>query len=186
MLIGSPLGWSTYVWHSHGAYELAGDLAPVMKLISIALQLIFLSAIAIWSLLLGQRYSRRVAYCVSLLILAADIMLSNVLSLQYFIWAIPLALLLAVEIMSDAFAARWIFMGLLVIVVTLTTWIFPYHYLSGSEESYALVVLPLDGVRTVPEGAAIVLIVRNFTYVGIMIWLAVVMARTFKKRARES
>ena len=113
-------------------------------------------------------------------------MLSHVLSPQYFIWAIPLALLLAVEVMSDSIVSRLVLFGMLVVVVASTTWMFPYHYIAGPGDPYALVSIPLEPPHSVPPSAAIVLIARNFTYLGMMIWLVVALLRTFKKREYET
>lgn len=182
MLIGSLFGFPTFVSHFHGAYELSGNLEPAMKALSTILQLVFLASLGLWALLAGNRYSRRDAYSVTLLVLAADVILSNVLSPQYFVWSIPLALLLTIELLPDRFLILYSFFAVMAVVVATTTWIFPYHYWVTAISPDGLVPLTLNQEHTVTPIAALILSVRNFAYLGAMIWLGIRLVRTMGKR----
>ncbi len=59
-----------------------------------------------------------------------SVILSNVLSPQYFIWAFPLVLLLAIEIFPEGRVRPLVLAGLLIAVAVMTTWIFPYNFIS--------------------------------------------------------
>ena len=103
------------------------------------------------------------------------VILSNVLSPQYFVWAFPLLLLLAVEIMPEGQVRPWLLGALLVAVAVTTTWIFPYNYFCNEANPYALVPMhpnePLVPSLIVYQ----ILALRNFIYLGVVLWLGVML-----------
>jgi hypothetical protein len=174
MMIVSAFGPRAFITHSHGAFDLSGDLSNVMIMLSKMMLLAFLAGTGIWALLRWSRFSRQDAYRLTCYVIPASVILSNVLSPQYFIWALPLLLLMAVEIFPTGRVSPWILGALLFVVVATTTWIYPYHYLSTGLNPHNLVTLPLmDHLDPAALTAYTVLGVRNFTYLGVVLWLGV-------------
>ena len=85
--------------------------------------------------------------------LAGSVILAKVLSPQYFIWALPVALLLAAEVLPDNRQTWLLWAAGLMAVARLTGWIFPHNY--GE-------LLHADLVPWV------VLTIRNLLYLGLV------------------
>jgi hypothetical protein len=104
------------------------------------------------------------------------VIFSNVLSPQYFIWAFPLLLLLAVEIFPKGIVSPLILAGLLIALAVMTTWIFPYNYFGDGSHPHALI--PLNAVPLFLPPAPMptfILGFRNFAYLGVVLWLGVML-----------
>ncbi len=142
MLLGSVCSIPARIAFDHGAFELVGSLAQPMKTASTVLLLGLLSGLGLRALLLGSRFTREEAYRTALFLIPAAAVLSPVLSPQYFVWMIPLWILLAMEILPERMTARWLAAGLLVAIAGLTTWVFPYHYFYNAESPSGLVPWP--------------------------------------------
>ena len=108
-------------------------------------------------------------------VVPAAVILSHVFSPQYLLWAIPLLLLLALEILPAARARPWVLGAVLLVVATLSTWLFPYHYFE-TFTPVALVPADPSGLAASPW-AYVVLGVRNFAYLGVIIGMGVMMVR---------
>ncbi len=176
MSIASGFGSKVFVSFSHGANELSGDLGHAMKILSTLLLLGFLAGEGLWALIRWSRYTRQDAYRVACYVIPASVIFSNVLSPQYFIWAFPLLLLLAVEIFPEGIVSPLILAALLITLAVMTTWIFPYNYYGGASNPHALI--PLNAVPFfLPPASmpAFILGLRNFTYLGAVIWLGVML-----------
>jgi hypothetical protein len=174
MSAASTFGSTVYISHSHGAFNLSGDLWGLMKFLSSVLLLGFLGAMGLWALLRWSRYTRQDAYRMGCYAIAGSVILSNVLSPQYFIWAFPLALLLAAEIFPKGIILPLVLAGLLIAVAVTTTWVFPYHflYLPSNQNTDILVPISAVDLKLPPSPTpASVLGLRNFTYLGTVIWL---------------
>ena len=139
MSIASAFGSNVFVSHSHGAFNLSGDLSGAMKTLSTLLLLGFLGSAGLWALCRWSRYTRQDAYRMACYAIPGSVILSNVLSPQYFIWAMPLVLLLAAEIFPQDKTPRLILAALLILVALTTTWIFPYNFISTQQNPHALV-----------------------------------------------
>jgi hypothetical protein len=185
MTIGSLFGQPIVVSHSHGAFNLSGDLSSAMKIFSVILLFCFLAGEGIWALLRWSRYSRRDAYCFTCYVIPASVILSNVFSPQYLIWAFPLLLLLAIEILPAGKVLPWILGAILIAVAAMSTWIFPYNYF-GTESPHALVQASVD--EHLPPGtiASIVLGLRNFTYLGVVLWMGLLLFKRIDQPAPSS
>jgi hypothetical protein len=177
MMIAAMFGVPAFVTHSHGAFDLSGDLSHLMKILSEILLFGFLAGMGLWALLRRSRYTRRDAYRFSCYIIAAAVILSNVLSPQYFIWAFGLLMLLALEIMPERRAWPWILGAALLALAALTTWIFPYHYLYTESSPIALVPIPLADHFASSPIACVVLGLRNLIYLAVVIWLGVMLIK---------
>jgi hypothetical protein len=175
MIIASAFGWQTFVSYSDGAYNLSGNLSNFMKLLSEILLLGFLAAMGVWALLRWSRYSRRDAYCFSCYVIPATVILSNVLSPQYFIWAFPLLLLFTAEIVDGGKILPWIIGVLLVSVALMTTWICPYNYACTDLNQRGLIPMTLAYPMPPYLTAHVVVGVRNFVYLVAIIWLGVML-----------
>ena len=170
MTIASMFGASVFISHSHGAFNLSGSLSHAMKILSTILLLGFLAVEGIWS-----RFSRRDAYLLSCYVIPGSVILSNVLSPQYFIWAFPLLLLLAVEIFPARHASPWILGALSIAVGAMTIWIFPYNFVSTELNPHALVPMIQNESSPPASIPALILGLRNFAYLGVVIWLGVML-----------
>jgi hypothetical protein len=181
------LGIPAYVAHFHGSYELTGNLAPLLKIGAVVLQLTVISGLGLIALRQGKQFNRQSAYRFSLLTMAAAVILSNVLSPQYFVWALPIIVLLAIEALPEANPRFALAFVLIIGTAVATTWLFPYHYFSTDAHPAGLIPTRLaDGGLSVVGGAisatvparispiaTIVLTVRNLAYLALAIWLGI-------------
>ncbi len=128
MMIGSLFGRPVFVAKSHAAFDLEGSLAKLMTAISNVLMYGFLAGTWLWAFFRRTNYRGVDAYRLVCYVLAGAVIFSKVLSPQYFLWALPLILLLAVDILPSGSLKSWVFSALVIGVAGLTTWLFPYHY----------------------------------------------------------
>jgi len=178
MSLASVFGPAVFISHSHGAFNLSGDLSGAMKILSTIVLLGFLTGEGLWALLRWSRYTRQDAYRIACYVIPGSVILSNVLSPQYFIWAIPLLLLLAVEIFPEGYVRPLVLAALLIAVAVMTTWIFPYNFITqeSNPNPYALVPINAEPLKLPPATTpAVILGLRNFTYLGVVIWLGVML-----------
>ena len=157
--LAARLGVAVGVAPSAGSYNVVGPLAGALKPIA---TLAVLAVIALATRAAWRGRTLDAAYRCALLGLAAATVASNVLSPQYFLWALPAALLVALEVAPArfGFAAGWA-----LVIAALTTWVFPYHYIPD--------VVPATQVGPLPETfAQVVIAARNSLYVGLVVWLA--------------
>jgi 4-amino-4-deoxy-L-arabinose transferase-like glycosyltransferase len=190
MMVGQHFGAPAHVAFLHGSYELTGDLAPLLKGCAIAFQSILFSGLGLLALLRGQTFDRQSACRFGLVALVASVILSNVLSPQYFVWALPIVILLSVETLSEANLLFAFLATLIICIAAATTWLFPYHYFGGDSSPGLIPMRPSDGglvlIRGVlsPSGPArisllpaAVLALRNLLYLTAALWLGVVTIR---------
>jgi hypothetical protein len=159
----------------HGGPELAGDLSSSLVILSDILLCGLLIGICLCVFFARSRFDRAVGYQAACFLVITAVILSRVLSPQYFIWSIPLAFLLAIEIFPRRQSLFWILTLLLAVIGTLTTWIFPYHFLQSPTTPLAL--LPSDVHGTIASLPACALGLRNGLYLAMAIWLGVFLVR---------
>ncbi len=186
MWLGSFCGWpiSISLSKADGAYCVFGPLATAMKILSTIATSAFLCTAGIWAVFRGSRLGRAEALGLACYTLGGCVIFLNVLSPQYFVWSIPLLLLAGVELLPEKPKSAWMLAGFLIAAAGLTTWIFPYHYLcdprthGGTPISCGLIPAnPADPLAPSSLGYA-VLALRNFLYLGGVIWLgAAIFAR---------
>jgi hypothetical protein len=128
LAIFRPDGWPLAIEHSFGSFNITTAWTPLLRSCSTILLFAFLAGLGLWSLLQGRRYTRERALGVSCLVLTGSVIFAKVLSPQYFVWALPLALLLAAEVLPNQ-RQTWLLMAAgLLLVARLTTWIYPHNY----------------------------------------------------------
>jgi hypothetical protein len=181
MMIGSLFGLPAYVVESHGAYDLEGSMTKLMMLLSSVILICFLAGVWLWLFFRRKEGSANDAYHAAFYALIGAVIFSKVLSPQYFVWAIPLIVLLSLDLLPAASFSKALLFILLVCVAALTTWIFPYHY--GSTQSTPG-LLPL-GLPDAPLNVlpCVAVSARNLIYLGIVIWLGILLLRQSRKTA---
>jgi hypothetical protein len=128
LLIARRLGVPCEVTHSHGGFNLTGELAPTMKIVAIASVLTTGLSLGIWALLRGRRFDRSMALDCAYLALINSIVLATVFSPQYLDWIVPISLLLALSVLPKHWAAWCAFAVPIVAALAISSWLFPYHY----------------------------------------------------------
>jgi hypothetical protein len=183
MTLAAVFGLEISVNHSHGAYELDGALAPLLKMCSTVALVGFLLAAGLWALAQKSRFTRDDAYRLAAFVPAAAIILANVLSPQYFVWALPLLILVGAEILPESKMPMWIFSAAVMAVAALTTWVFPYHYLQTAGNSLGL--LPLGNAADSTPGAvaSALVCVRNAIYLTAIVAIGVRLVRLKQRLA---
>ena len=178
MMLASLIGAKIGIAHAHGAYELEGMLAPAMKSLSTIALFGLLLAAGLWSVFQKSRFTREIGYRLACFVPTAAVILANVLSPQYFIWALPLLILVAIEVLPEANLHRWVFGAALLATAALTTWIFPYHYFQTPESPIGL--LPLGNATDALPGAiaSAIVCLRNAIYLATVIYLGVRLLRS--------
>src|SRR5207253_2243424 len=98
---------------------------------------------------------------------------------QYFVWAITLIILLSLDLLPASSLSNGLLSVLLLCVAALTTWIFPFHYISTHARAG---LLPL-GYPDAPLNVlpCIVVSARNIIYLGIVVWLGAALLRQSRK-----
>jgi hypothetical protein len=182
MMIGSLFGQRVYVVASHSAFDLSGDLSKLMTALSSVSMFVFLAGTWFWAFFQRSRYGHEGGYLAACFVMIGAVILSKVLSPQYFVWAFPLALLLAIEVMPLRHVSVWVLAAMMVIIAVLTTWIFPYHYIGFPGQPGLLPMGPMEASDLQP-GPCIVLGLRNLLYLAIVVWLGV---RLFRQTARTT
>jgi hypothetical protein len=176
MMFGSLAGWEVFVLNTHGAFNLAGDLSKLMITLSNVLLLLFLASIWFWLFFRPSELQRSNGYRAVCFTVVGSVILSKVLSPQYFIWALPMSLLLAAELFPPSRTKPWILTVLWVLVAVLSTWLFPYHYFSKPDAPGLVSSNPLEA-KTLYLLPCIVLAVRNLIYLAMVVWLGVALFR---------
>jgi hypothetical protein len=174
MMIGSLFGRPVFVSGSHAAFDLEGNLSKLMTALSSVLMYGFLAGTWLWMFFRRSAYGHGAAYRAACYVMIGAVIFSKVLSPQYFVWAMPLALLLAADILPAAGIGIWALATLLVTVAALTTWIFPYHYVNLPGHP-GLLPMGLPEASDLQLGPCIVLGLRNFAYLAVVVWLGVML-----------
>jgi hypothetical protein len=186
MLVGSALGTPVMIMISHGSYEAMGMLAQPMKIASTASLVAFLAIMGLWALVRGSRFNREAAYRTACFMIPASAILSNVLSPQYFVWALPLLLLVGIEIFPEGNLRRLILAMLLIVIAGLTTWVFPNRYIGKANNALDRLSGPYVDLSSPFRLGGIVIGARNVIYLGVIIWLGVVYTRSTLQVSRVS
>ncbi len=170
MAIVSLFGPSIAVSLSHGGSDLVGTLAPVMKTTSSVALVALLGGLIFWTDARFSTFTRTSAYQRACFAIAGAVILSPVLSPQYFVWALPIVLLLAADLAPGR--ALTIVAALVVVLSALTTWVFPYHfYYWGQATPHGLVPINMD-LALPPSALPFVVVgLRNVVYLAVVVWL---------------
>ena len=162
---------------AHRSIELQGPLLPALKITSTIILAAFLFAWIFRAILRIRPYLPRDAYCSICYVIATAVILSPVLSPQYFLWAIPIAGLLCLEVLPDRWSVIWILAGLWILVAAATTFIFPYHFFYTELDPVGLVPSTPAGPTVFSPIACSILVLRNLTFLATMIYLGVALTK---------
>ena len=143
----------------------------------------FLLAAGLWAIMQKSRFARDDAYRLAAFVPAAAIILANVLSPQYFIWALPLLILVGAEILPESKTPQWIFSAAVIAIAALTTWVFPYHYFQTAGNSLGLLPLANAADSTPGAMASAVVCVRNAIYLATVVALGLRLVRLKQRLA---
>ena len=183
----SLFGVQAKIENKNFCFEILGTLSVPMKTVALVLQLVFFLGLGLNALLSWKRFNRQTAYQSVCLAIIGAVILANVFSPQYLIWAIGLVILLAVDALPDRMADRWIMLGSLILVVAATTWVFPYHYfIDNYSTTYAKDGSPTfvyQGVYDPSPITWLTLTVRNVSYLAMVVWLGVAMFKQQRSNA---
>ncbi len=164
----SAFGHELSVQMSHGSANLASVLSPSLASGSTFAVLGSLLILAVWSLKKGNDFDRTSGSRVAMLAILLTLLFSKVFSAQYLIFAVPLVLVLAAEVLSSR--ANAIVSVIVVFLSVLTTIVVPYcwfniHPVTGISNPFGL-------VPDLHPVTCTVLIVRNLCFVLLVSWLA--------------
>ncbi len=152
-LLGLATGWQLDCEHSFGSWNVATEWTPLIKSCSAGLLVTFLAALGLWSWRQGRRFSSERALAAACLALCGSVILTKVLSPQYFVWALPVALLLSAQVLPQKWTYTWLAAAGLIAVARITTWVFPYHY---------------GELLEMGHGPWLVVAARNLLYLGLI------------------
>jgi hypothetical protein len=165
LTIFSWFGSDVQVVYTHGADELIGAGAPELKLAARILLIAWLTGTGFWCLRQGPRFDRKKAWQSATLAMLGAVALAPVLSPQYFVWALPLVLLVAADVLpAQGPAWRWLIVGA-ISVAALTTLVFPCTYFGLVDK-----LQPDEDRRLIPL-AHFLLGLRNLVYLAIVVGL---------------
>jgi len=181
MMLGKATGAPLATYFANQSWNLRSPGSIMPSLAGVAL-LLFLAGAGLWALLDGSRFSRQRAYRWVLFALTMSVILSKVLSPQYFIWALPLIILLALEVASDRQLGGTLV--LCVVVAALTTWIFPYNFYSGPTGPFKHPLNPWGLVPDLHWPAVSMLLGRNLVYLALVVSLGGLMLAGDRREAR--
>ena len=184
MMIGSLFGRQIYVVQSHAAFDLEGSLANLMTALSSVLMYGFLAGLWLWAFFRRAAFRGAAAYRVACFALIGAVIFSKVLSPQYFLWAFPLIVLLAIDIAPIRGISMWLLAGMLTAIAGLTTWLFPYHYANWPGHPGLLPIDSPDPSVLLPA-PCIVLGARNLLYLGIVLWMGWMLFRSESRVVAE-
>jgi hypothetical protein len=168
----APLGLPIEARYDFGSWNLESPLSPVLATLSTWIWLAALCCLGLWAIVRGSKFDRTAGWRLACLNMLVTVVTAKVVSVQYLIWAIPLMLWLGAEVLSEREYVG--LCGLSVLMATLTTWLFPYHFFD-SDTPYALTPI----LHPVACG---VLVVRNVVLLGLVAWLGVRMFQRSNER----
>jgi hypothetical protein len=163
LMAASLLGLKLNVDFGGGAFVLISPITPLPEILSVMATLGFLIGVALWARRQGAAFDATQAYRLACLVIGAALLLSKVLSPPYFIWALPLLMLLAAEILPDSRPAMLALFLTCLAVAGMTIFVYPCHYFSDTD--------PWGLVPDLSPVSCTVLALRNFTYLGLVVWL---------------
>jgi len=173
MMLGSVCGLHSRAYFDYGSWNLTSEAAPALLAASNWLVAGALVLPLAWTFCSRRVCDGVAAFRLACLAVLTTVTLSKVLSPQYLIWCLPLALLLAADVL-DRREMR-ISQILLVLIAALTTAVFPLLF--SNERSPWHLVPELDPLPWC------LIILRNSILLGIALWLGVVTIRRLPRPA---
>jgi hypothetical protein len=172
MLVAGAFGVPCRVEHSHGGFNLVGDWSGALKIVSNVVIAATGASFGLWALLGGRRFDRRLALDTAILVLINCTVLAHVFSPQFLNWLLPLAVLLALNIVPRNWIVWCGFAALVVAIVGISTWLFPHHYMGEFVVLQALPVALAVTRSACLVGLALLLDVCFFRKYGLIAWRA--------------
>jgi hypothetical protein len=163
-LVGVPV--TAVLWT--GGVNLTSALAPAMLWLSTAALVAFIGGLFAWFARRHVVCTREDALRLLCFVIAGAVILAKVLSPQYFVWALPLTLLVCLEVLN---ANRRGFLAACVTIAgiaALTTWVFPYHYFSFRAARFGLESPEQVVLRAPIDPSFLILGVRNVAYLALL------------------
>lgn len=128
MLVGSKFGVPCKTVYTHRACDLVGDWSSGLKTVANVTMLALPAFYGLWALLRGRQYDRRQALDAAQLALVNSTVFAHVYSPQYLAWLVPVALILALNVLRPRLPV-WLLLGILVTaIVGISSWLFPDLY----------------------------------------------------------
>ena len=173
--------WGTAVWllrtiwpaaakHDTGSWNIVSAISPALMEASkycLLAWLALLGALACWP---WRAFDRTSAYRTALLALLGALVLTKVLSVQFFVWGLPLALLLAAERLPQPQFA--LVLGMALAIAALSTWVFPYLFFTEYQFNGRTIVNSHALIPRLDWLPCTLLAVRNGLLAGLVVWLA--------------
>ena len=152
----SHVGLPIAVEYRFTSFELTSRLSEPLALLSTVLMIAVPLSLAIRAIGMGRLYDGQTGYRYACFLFPAMLPFGKVLSPQYFVWAIPMILLLGAEVTASrrTFA---ILCALVIAMAVLTTAVYP---------------LGFGALRALRPDAWLVLTARNALLAGVIAWLA--------------
>jgi hypothetical protein len=172
MAMASFFGIPVNVVNAAGAFDLEGSLTRSMQLLSKLLLICWLSLFALWAFIKRDSLQKEKIFLAGFLAIAMSVILSPVLSPQYFVWALSLLIIMDADLFQSGDRATWISATALISTAVLTTWVFPYHYFT-TEAVVGLIPAAGEGEPVVRSFPYFLLGLRNFAYLALTVWISV-------------
>jgi hypothetical protein len=150
-LVGLPIA----IDYRFTSFEVTSALSSWLALASTLSLIVLPLALAGRALALGRLYDERTAYKFAGLLLPAMLPFGKVLSPQYFVWAIPMMLLVGAELVVSR-RGFWVLCAVMVGLAILTTGVYPIGF---------------GALRALRPDAWLLLTARNVLLAGVVAWL---------------
>ncbi|HEX4142367.1 MAG TPA: hypothetical protein VHY91_02360 [Pirellulales bacterium] len=172
MLVARACGVPCEVVQSHSGFNLTGGWSGPLAVVSSVALATTAASFGLWALLHGRRFDRTLALDTAFLVLINCTVLAHVFSPQYLNWLLPLALLLALNLMPRSQVTWWVLAVAVIAIVGISSWLFPLHYLNGLVrlETWPLVLSVIRSVCLVL--LALLLNISFFARYGLNPWRA--------------
>ncbi len=175
LLALQPLGFEVHGTPGPGSLDIAGPWSSRLASMSTVLLLVLFAGFALWAWRRRPEFNRLAGYRLAVFILLLTVTFAKVLSPQYFVWLIPLLLLLGLELLDQR---GFLVLVLLTLVLAgLTTWIFPFHFVQARDLESGAILNPLALVQGFGKQRAFhpltsaILGLRNGLLLGLLAWL---------------
>lgn len=178
MFLNKVGGLGIETGHAHKSFYVdttAVEFGSFLQSISTIVLFGIFAAVGLWAVAEGRRYDRVRAFWMACFAICMLVILARVFSTQYWIWIIPLLLLLGAEVLS-----RWRYVllaVLLILMAGMTTWVFPYNFYSHELPELTKLTNPNGLVPALSDPACWMMIARNAIYLGTIVWLGVAILR---------
>ena len=128
LLAAARFGVPCKIKFEYGGYDVLGDWTAALKIGSLLALPVTVGLLLLWSVLNRRRFSHRLAIDAALVAVIDSAAVSHVFSPQYLNWILPLALVAGLALLPRRPAPWCVAAALSLIVLGITTWLYPGHY----------------------------------------------------------